>query len=386
MTERDDDIEFDFFDDEPETEEATQRRRAIRGPRRPARESASRRPGVRPPSGFVPLVRLLGLVAFLVVGVVVLVFVIQGCRERGRDDAYRGYMDDVRVIAQGSRQVGRDLNELLTTPGIRQQQLGDGIGRLVQRAEQQVNLARELDPPAPLREQHLSMIEALQFRVIGLSRLRDGFAEAAQARPPARVGAQLADRAQRLVTSDVIWDDLFRDGAVAVLQREGVEAVDVPDSNFVVNPELVTRESMALIVQRTRGAAPGTPTGPRGTNIEAVRALPEGKTLTTGQENQITATPDLAFSVTIANGGESQEVRIPITLTIQQSPQPIRKRLVVDLIDPGEQRTVTFRNLGQIVTFEQRTTLRVNVEPVQGETRRENNTAEYPVIFTLVPS
>ena len=385
MTERDDDIEFDFFDDEPETEEATQRRRTIRAPRRPARESAPRRPGVRPPSGFVPLARLLGLVAFLVVGVLVLVFVIQGCRERGREDAYRAYMDDVRVIAQGSQQVGRDLNVLLTTPGIRQQQLSDGIGKLVQRAEQHVNLGGELDPPAPLRQQHLSLIEALQFRVIGLSRVRDGFAQAAESPNNARVGADLADRAQRLVTSDVIWDDLFRDGAVAVMQREEVEGVDVPDSNFVVNPDLATPERMALIVQRTRGPAPGRPTGPRGTNIEAVRALPEGKTLTTGQENQITATPELAFSVTIANGGESQEVRIPITLTIQQSPEPIQKQLFVDLIDPGEQKTVTFRNLGQIVTFEQRTTLRVVVKPVQGEARTDNNTAEYPVIFTLVP-
>jgi len=385
MTERDDDIEFDFFDDEPETEEATQRRRTIRAPRRPAREPAARRPGIRPPSGFVPIVRLLGLVAFLVVGVVVLVFVIQGCRERGREDAYRGYMDDVRVIAQGSQQVGRDLNNLLTTVGIRQQQLTDGIGNLVQRAEQHVNLARELDPPAPLREQHLAMIDALQFRVIGLSRVRDTFAEAAQTGAPARVGAQLADRAQRLVTSDVIWDDLFRDGAVAVMQREEIDAVAVPDSNFVTNRELATPQSMTLIYQRIRGASAGRPTGPRGTNIESVRALPEGRTLTIGQENRVTATPELAFAVTIANGGESQEVRIPITLTIQQTPQPIRRRLVVDLIDPGEQTTVTFRNLGQILTFEQRTTLRVNVQPVQGETRRDNNSAEYPVVFTLVP-
>ena len=386
MTERDDDIEFDFFDDEPETEEATQRRGAIRAPRRGARVSTPRRSGIRPPSGFVPLARLLGLVAFLVVGVVVLVFVIQGCRERGREDAYRAYMDDVRVVAQGSRQVGRDLNTLVTTPGIRQPQLADGLGELVQRAEQHVNLGRELDPPAPLREQHESMIEALQFRVIGLSRLRDAFGQTGEPRNDARAGQQLADRAQRLVTSDVIWDDLFRDGAVAVMQREAVEGVEVPDSNFVVDPDFATQQQMTLIVRRTRGAPAGTPTGPRGTNIESVRALPEGKTLAAGQENRITSTPQLAFSVTIANGGESQEVQIPITLTIQQSPQPIEKRLVVNLIDPGEQATVTFRNIGQIVTFEQRTTLRVNVKPVDGETRTDNNTVEYPVIFTLVPS
>ena len=57
MTERDTDIEFDFFD-EPETEEAAERTRA---PRRPP-PGGPRRP-IRPPAGFIPMLRLAGLIA-----------------------------------------------------------------------------------------------------------------------------------------------------------------------------------------------------------------------------------------------------------------------------------------------------------------------------------
>ena len=385
MTERDDDIEFDFFDDEPETEEATQRRRSIRSPS--GRASRPRQPSVRPPSGFVPLARLLGLVAFLIVGVVVLVFVIQGCRERGREDAYRSYMEGVAVVAQGSTQVGRDLNALLTTPGIRGRGLDDGLAKLVQRSEQQVARAGELDPPGPLRAQHLDMVEALQFRVIGLNRIRDAFAETARSRDAAAAGRLLADQAQRLVASDVIWDDLFRDAAMRTMSDEEITGVEVPDSNFLQNADLATQQSMTLIFERTRGVATGgTRAGLHGTNIESVQALPAEQTLSAGEDNTVTATADLAFAVTIANGGDSQEVRIPITLTIQQNPRPIEKRAVVDLIDPGEEKTVVFRNLGQIVTFAQKTTLKVTVAPVQGEARTDNNTAQYSVIFTLVPT
>ena len=43
---------------------------------------------------------------------------------------------------------------------------------------------------------------------------------------------------------------------------------------------------------------------------------------------------------------------------------------------------MTFRNIGQ-VPFATRTSITVEVKPVTGETRRENNSAEYPVIFSL---
>ena len=37
-----------------------------------------------------------------------------------------------------------------------------------------------------------------------------------------------------------------------------------------------------------------------------------------------------------------------VTLTIQQPPTPIVKTKTIDLINAGEQKTVTFHNLGQV--------------------------------------
>jgi hypothetical protein len=54
----------------------------------------------------------------------------------------------------------------------------------------------------------------------------------------------------------------------------------------------------------------------------------------------------------------------------------------VPIINPGERQTVTFREIGQ-VPFATRTSIKIEVEPVKGETRTSNNTAEYPVIFSL---
>jgi hypothetical protein len=111
MSEPDTDFEFDFFD-EPSTQETAVRRRRVvrRGPR----------PPVRPPSGLTPLLRLVGLIAFAILAVVVLVFVIQGCRDKNEEGEYRSYMDNVSQVAGESETIGRELNTLLTTPGVSQ--------------------------------------------------------------------------------------------------------------------------------------------------------------------------------------------------------------------------------------------------------------------------
>jgi hypothetical protein len=72
LSERDDDIiDFDFFD-EPATveQQSTQRGRIPR--RRPA--GGPPRAPIRPPQGFTPLLRFVGLIAFAILIVVLLVF------------------------------------------------------------------------------------------------------------------------------------------------------------------------------------------------------------------------------------------------------------------------------------------------------------------------
>src|SRR3954462_4284969 len=117
MTERDSDIEFDFFD-EPETEEASE---GVRPPRRPP-PGGPRRP-VRPPQGLIPMLRLAGLIAFLILAAVLLVVGVLGCASCGKPAKYQGYIQDVRAIAKRSDQIGKDLNSALSATGIKETDL-----------------------------------------------------------------------------------------------------------------------------------------------------------------------------------------------------------------------------------------------------------------------
>jgi outer membrane murein-binding lipoprotein Lpp len=384
VTERDTDIEFDFFD-EPETEEATER---VRTPRRPP-PGGPRRP-VRPPAGVIPMLRLAGLIAFLILAVVLLVVLVRGCASSNKHDRYDSYVSDVRGIAGRSTATGKDLNATLAATGIKEAQLESKIRGYAAREQQSVAQARELNPPGPLRIEHDHLIEVLQLRASALSRLADAFRQTATAKASNATtsGRLIADQARLLVASDVNWDFYFREPTQRELENQGIQDIGgVPDSDIFPNPDLASTQAMMVVWQRVHGAATGgTPGGKHGNALGSVTALPDGKRLDpkgSASDNEITASTDLAFQVTVEDSGEFQEFNVNVTLTIQKSPRSIVKKKKIAVINAGETQTVTFTNIDLTGLFGLPTTVKVDVQPVPGETNTGNNSAEYKVIFSV---
>ena len=379
MTDRGDDIEFDFFD-EPETREDARRPRQQRkpsggGPRSPA----------RPPHGFTPLLRLVGLIAFAILIVVLLVLWVQSCQGAQKHSRYSNYMGKVSTIAHDSDLNGRKFATLMTTPGSKLADIVAGLNGLAQLQQQNVASAEQLRPPGTLRAENTSMVQALQLTVYGLRGLADAFRRTSgyKVDQAAQAGALLAAQAQRLTAADVVWADFFHSPSVAVLKQEGIGGVVVPEMNFVSNPDVASTGFDSQVFLRIHGASTGgTPGGLHGTGIVSTVALPKNQQLSTTAENTVVASADLAFQVNVKDTGDSQEVSIQVTLTIQKSPTPIVKHATIELINPGETRSVVFRDLGQ-PPFGVKTTVKVDVQPVPGEKSTTNNSAEYPVIFSL---
>jgi CARDB protein len=366
-----DDIEFDFFDDSPSAEAPT---REVAPPRR------RRRLPTGPPGGTgAPLARLAVLIGAAILLAVILVLIVRSCREAGKREEYQNYMEQAQSVAGQSERVGQQLAGLLTTPGIKLQDLRGRLNGLLQTQEQLVAEAQGFEPPGQLRQQQESLVEAMQFRVSGLSGLSAAFGQIGDSSNPQAAGRQLTQQAERLTASDVVYADLFAEGSRAVLQNEDVEGVAVPESDFIQSTDFSSPRQWTLIVRRlTQSPEAG---GLHGNQIAAVRVQPGDQQLSPTEENTVTASDRLAFLVSVKNSGDSQETQVQVRLTIQQTPT-VRKQAVISIINPGETKTVTFSDLGP-PDFGTRATLRVTVEPVTGEANLDNNTAEYPVIFTL---
>jgi hypothetical protein len=368
----DDDLQFDFFEDEPATTEVQPRTRL---PRRGGRGTGMRRGVAGPPHGLTPILRLVALLAIVVALLVIFGLVLQSCASTSKHDRAAGYMTKVGTIAKSSEDVGTGVANALITPGVKAGELATKLGNYADQERQNVKAAQDVTPPGYLRTEH-------QQRVSGVQGLADTFA-ADPASKTAGEATVLSEQADRLLASDVVWDDLFKDPAAAELKNQGISGVTVPDSNFVQNRDLTTARSMALLLTRLRGTATGgTPTGLHGTNIVETKTLPGGQTLSQTQTNTVVATTGLAFVVTIQDSGDSQEVGIKVTLTIDKPGGAIVRTKTLPLINPGQTKSVTIDNLGQ-VPFAQKTNVHVDVAAVPGEHNTANNKATYPVIFSL---
>ena len=386
MTERDTDIDFDFFEEEPPTQESSRADRLMRrsggGPQGPQRPPSA-------PTNLTPLLRLVGLIAFAILIIVLLVFWVQSCREAGKTKTYKSYMTKVSEVAASSQQIGRQLSTTLLAQGLKQSAVEQRIAGLARQEQLDVDRAREITPPGTLRDEHDALIEALQFRVSGLNGLANALAATVSTKNTTRAAGVLASQMQRFLASDVIYDDEFRVPSVTELKRQGVTGTNesggplVPDSNFLQSADFVTTTSMVSVLSKIRGGAV-TPSqgGLHGTNIVSVKALPEGTELSTSTQTRVIVRTNLAFQVTIQDSGDSQETGIPVKLTIVQSgSDPVEKTATINFISPGETKVITFKNF-PAPNFQTPAQLKIEVQPVPGETKTDNNSADYPIIFS----
>jgi hypothetical protein len=384
MTENDTDIDFDFFEDEPPTQESSRTERLIprRGPRGPQQPP-------RAPTNLTPLLRLVGLVAFAILIVVLLVIWVQSCQETGKDKAYKNYMSKVSDVAGSSQQIGKQLSQVLLAQGVKEAKVEQQVAGLARQEQLDVQHARQITPPGTLRDEQLALIQALQFRVSGLNGLASARAATANTKDVTRAGTVLASQMQRLLASDVIYQDSFKAPASAELARQGVTGTNagggplVPDSHFLQSSDLVTPTAMVTVINRIRGgtATPSTG-GLRGTNLVSTKVQPLGTELSTSTQTTILVRTNMSIDVTVEDSGDSQEANIPVTLRIVQAGVPdVVKHATIGFINPGEQKAVSFTNF-PAPNFGNPAQIKVEVQPVQGESNTSNNSADYPVIFS----
>jgi CARDB len=378
MSEHDSDIEFDFFD-EPETGESAPP---------PGRQRSQRPPGPPPPQkpprrGLPPAARLAGLIAFGILIVVLLVLWVQSCSGTSTKSSYENYLGKVQVLAHDSNQIATSLNQAIATPGITSTQLASKMDTLAARQQSDVEEAQKLNEPRQLSAPQQSMVEALQFRVSGIKGLSQALRTGAGSTKTEEAASALALQGERLVASDVIWEDKFRQPTIASMSQQGITGLVAPVSHFAEDG-IDSQAFWNPVVQRLNGnsTSGGTTSGGLvGTELLGVTVLPKGTALSPTNLNTITESTNLGFVVSVKNSGDVQVASVQVTITLKQTPHPITQTKTIPLINPGATATATFKNLPQPV-FVVKTTLEVDVKPVPGETHVSNNSASYQVIFS----
>ena len=384
MSTYDDGTEVEFFE-EPETQEVPGRpRRRIR----PKRGGGPRRPAT-PPHGTVALARLAGLVALAIAVVLGLVFWVDSCQGQSRHDEYAAYMNDLKPIAQSSAASLQDYQKAVTSPKLTLADLQTKLGLWSRQQQEDYNQALKLVPPAPLQAAHQEVLATLQLRAIGLAELANTIAQPG-GKTGDQIANQLAQQAQVLNASDIVWAELFKLPATDTLKKLGVNGVIAPGSQIVTNPELITAHSFGEVyggLSSSSTTTSGKVTGNHGSQLVSTEAVSSGqsKTLSPSTPTTVDVAADLAFKVTFQNIGDFPERAIHVKLTVNVfNKQVFAKTQTVTSMGQGETKTVSFTNLQLPPSaFGANATVNAVVGKVPGEDYLGNNHSSYPVFFSL---
>ncbi len=340
-----------------------------------------------------PAVRIGIAAVALVILIIIFTLVIQGCRRNQLEDSYKSYMGDVTTIATESGKEGDTLQQVLqNAKGAAAADLQAQVRDISTQAQALVGRAEGLAPPDSLSAPNQSLVTALQYRVTGLKALGDSIPSVVDSKNRAYASATLASAMQRFLASDVIYQDSFVGPAKKALADADVTGVQVPDRQFFLSGIRADQASPTgagqLIpgLQRTGGSASGTDSTStsgvlHGTGIQGVQALPQGIDLATDSTTEVQAGSSLQWQVTIQNSGDATETNVVVRVTFSSSAtakDAQTQEKSIPSIDAGAQQTVTFPG-PKSPTFGDSSVLKVEVVPVPGETRTDNNRAEYPV-------
>ena len=340
-----------------------------------------------------PRGRLILGIAFAVVLVIVIALVVKDCQRSQLEDSYTSYINGVSQIVTKSAEEGAALRQVMANPrGDKPPQLQAKINVIAQNSQTLVDQAEDLDPPGALKGAQASLVTALEYRVTGLTTLSENLPTLLKGSDLQSKAAGVAKPMQRFLASDVIYEDSFKGPAMEALSKDDITGVEVPPLQaFLPNTALASAEGAKAIVpdlERRTTAAGGDAGGNlRGTSLESTVAKPSDTRLTVGQTATVQATEDLKWSVTIKNGGDFDEANVVVkaSFSYPATPNDVDTREVaIKSMPSGETVSVELPGpASDKIVFGDQGTLKIEVVPVTGETRTDNNTADYPVKITI---
>jgi hypothetical protein len=314
---------------------------------------------------------------------------IMGARKNG---AYQDYFASVDKLVSRSDAQGEELQTLLTEPaGSDRARIIARIDTLASRADKLVKEARAVEAPREMVPVHEWFVTTLEYRANGLDGMQKSLTNALGDSSPKDAAPDVASAVHRLLASDIVYGDSYATTAREVLAAEGVDGAKVPDSVFLKQTEWASPAAVQLVLERldaagSTAAKKGSKVkvkGVQGTQLTNASLSPSGQTLSTTSVTEVEGSDDLAVEVTVQNGGEAQQTRIPVTITLRgDNTEPKEYKGEIESVDPGANATARIP-ISDVPTFGDLLQMTVKVAPVVGEKIVDNNSGTYQVMFKL---
>ena len=321
----------------------------------------------------------------LVIALILLILLVRGCLDARKEQALENYSNDAADLLRESKLDGNGLFDLLEGNGGARDatQIQNTLNAYRVSSSERVDRAQDLDAPGEASDAQRYLLDVLELRSDGFVKISDAM-RVALGDEDRRQGTQGVTGAMQIFLASDTLDQLrFRPTLNRPLTDEGLAPPNYPKTSFVPDVEWLDASFVADRVNALRtgtgGGGESAAPGLHGDGIAGV-AL-GGTTLTPGTSASVQLTEDLAFDVQVQNQGENTETDVNVKVTVGQGSDANELKKAIDTIAAGEIKTVTIPLAPQPPTG-QNVPITVEVEPVPGEEKTDNNTQEFSVIFT----
>jgi hypothetical protein len=319
-------------------------------------------------------------IVLAVLAVILLVVLINSCRNSQKDDAFRNYSGDERSLVSAEQDLSNRFFATLSKPG-----RGDALALQTQinaqraDADQLVQRAKSASHPGELDTANGWLVTAFQLRADAIGKIAGLIPTALGQKGKQAAIDSIAGQMQAFLASDVLYSQRAIPALTAAFSKRNIDErfanpQFLPDLGWLDKNTVDTR-----LAKLGGGSQPATP-GVHGTSLDGVTAQPSGTVLNTTGVNRVSLSNQLSFDVKLTNGGGSEETDVGVSITISTGGKKISVNQTIPRIAAGQSQTVSIP-VTQRPTTGSVSTVAVEIAAVPGEKNTTNNKASYQVAF-----
>ncbi len=303
---------------------------------------------------------------------ILIVLGIKGCLDARANRELSDYARNVTQIVEETEQTSKDFFAKLEDPG----------GLSVTDFVNEVNADRsamdtyrsrveDLGTPGDMKRAQGNLELVYELRASAMDEIAEKMPTALGDAGAEKAMGAIAKQMQKLLASDVVYEQVVRPEIDGVLADNGISGSDVPKSSVLSDEkwleESTVSEALGAISDSSGSSTSGVHgLGLIGTTVNGSELVEGGATTVSGEEG-------VEVEVTVQNQGESTENGVTVSVTVEGN----TLQGEIDELAAGEEGTAT---IPLTPTPKGEVTLEVEAEPVAGEQVTENNEATFTLL------
>jgi hypothetical protein len=303
---------------------------------------------------------------------ILIVLGIKGCLDARANRELSDYARNVTQIVEETKQTSKAFFEKLEDQGnLSVTDYVEAVNADRSAVDTQATRVDDLSAPGDMGRAQSNLELVYQLRADAMDQIAEKMPTALGDAGAEKAVAGIAKQMQKLLASDVVYEQVVRPEVDGVLANNGISDSDVPESTFLPDEKWLDETTVGEALGGISGGTTGDVSGVHGTELSGV--VVNGTELVEGAPATISAEEGVEVEASVQNQGESTENGVTVSVTYEGN----TVKGEIDELPAGE-TGVAVIPLNPAPSAE--VTLEVVVEALPGEELTENNEASYTLV------